>query len=59
MRKMTKKYKDVYWVTTTSATSPEHEATSDGSHPDSYGYMLWMKSVKDPIMEILSHYEIR
>lgn len=59
MRKMTKKYKDVYWVTSTSATSEEHDATSDGSHPDSYGYLLWMKSVKDPIMEILSHYEIR
>ena len=59
MRQMTKKYKDVYWVTTTSATSEEHEATSDGSHPDSYGYLLWMKSIKKPVMKILSRYEIR
>ena len=56
MRQMTAKYPDVYWITTTDATSPTHEATSDGSHPDSYGYTLWMESVKGPIMEILNRY---
>lgn len=57
MQEMVKKYPDVYWVNTTNATSEEHEATSDGSHPDSYGYTLWMQSVKEPVMEILSKYE--
>lgn len=57
MAEMTAKYPDVYWVNTTNATSERHEATSDGTHPDSYGYMLWMESVKDPILEILHRYE--
>lgn len=56
MRQMAAKYPDVYWITTTHATSPTHEATSDGSHPDSYGYTLWMESVKGPILEILNKY---
>jgi len=54
MQQMVAKYPNVYWINTTNATSPTHEATSDGSHPDSYGYTLWMQSVKDPIMEILT-----
>lgn len=57
MKEMTSRYPDVYWVNTTNATSECHEATSDGTHPDSYGYTLWMESVKDPIMEILHIYE--
>ncbi len=54
MQQMAAKYPQVYWVNTTHATSENHEATSDGSHPDSYGYTLWMQSVKDPILEILT-----
>ena len=54
MQEMVAKYPNVYWINTTNATSPTHEATSDGSHPDSYGYTLWMESVKEPIMEILT-----
>ncbi len=57
MTEMVAKYPNVYWVNTTNATSERHEATSDGTHPDSYGYTLWMESVKDPIMEILHRYE--
>lgn len=57
MQAMTAKYKHVYWVNTTNATSESHETTSDGSHPDSYGYTLWAESVKDPILEILRKYE--
>lgn len=58
MRQMVEKYPDVYWITTTNATSETNEATTDGSHPDSYGYTLWMKSVKEPILEILNKYGI-
>ncbi|MBQ7268571.1 MAG: SGNH/GDSL hydrolase family protein [Bacteroidales bacterium] len=54
MQQMVNKYPNVYWINTTNATSPTHEATSDGSHPDSYGYTLWMESVKEPIQEILA-----
>lgn len=56
MQQMTARYPDVYWIACTSATSETHEATSDGSHPDSYGYTLWMNSVKEPILEILNKY---
>lgn len=54
MHEMTSKYPYVYWVTTTNATSPTHETSTDGTHPDSYGYTLWMESVKGPILEILN-----
>ena len=54
MHEMTAKYPYVYWVTTTNATSPTHETSTDGTHPDSYGYTLWMESVKGPILEILN-----
>ena len=54
MQEMVAKYPDIYWINTTNATSPTHEATSDGSHPDSYGYTLWMESVKEPLMKILT-----
>lgn len=54
MQEMAAKYPDVYWINTTNATSPTHEATSDGSHPDSYGYTLWMESVREPILKILT-----
>ncbi len=54
MQQMVAKYPNVYWINTTNASAPSHEATSDGSHPDSYGYTLWMQSVKEPILEILT-----
>lgn len=57
MQNMTATYPDVYWITSTNATSPTHEATSDGTHPDSYGYTLWMESVRKPIIRILKKYE--
>lgn len=55
MRQMMEKYPDIYWITATNATAVSHDATSDGSHPDSYGYTLWMESVREPIMEILKN----
>ncbi len=58
MRQMVRKYPDVYWITTMNATSPDHETTSDGSHPNSYGYTLWAESIKEPVVEILEKYKI-
>ena len=58
MKQLVEKYEDVYWITTTNATSPLHETTADGSHPDAYGYTLWMESVRDPVVEILSKYKL-
>lgn len=59
MKKACKKYKDVYYVTTTNATNARHSTTVDGTHPGDYGYMLWAESVMDPITEILAQYGIK
>lgn len=52
------KYKDVYYIEP-NATSPTHEATVDGVHPDNYGYSLWAESIRQPILEILGRYDIK
>ncbi len=53
-----KKYEHVYYVHP-SASSPDHEASVDGSHPSSYGYTLWAKSIEKPVRRILRKYGIR
>ena len=59
MKEACKKYKDVYFITSTNATSPERDTSVDGIHPDDYGYTLWAHSVKKPILRILKKYGIR
>lgn len=60
MKSAVEKYDDVYWVTTTSATDYRHHETStDGTHPDGYGYTLWAESVRKPLIRILADYGIR
>ena len=53
-----KKYKDVYFIRT-DATSPTHEATVDGVHPDNYGYTLWERSIEKKLKRILAKYGIK
>lgn len=52
------KYPDVYYIQP-CATSPDHEATVDGIHPDNYGYTLWARSIEEPVLAILRKYGIR
>lgn len=59
MREACAKYRNVYYVETTDATSPDHETSVDGTHPGDYGYTLWARSVAGPITEILAKYGIR
>lgn len=59
MKKAMKKYKDVYFIKTTNATSPTHETTVDGTHPGDYGYTLWAESVREPLLGILAKYGIK
>lgn len=54
-----KKYNDVYFIKTTSATAPDHETSVDGIHPSDYGYTLWAESIRKPLMKILRKYGIR
>lgn len=58
MKQAVKKYKDVYFIHP-DATSPDHEASVDGTHPDNYGYTLWMESIKKPLLKILKKYGIK
>lgn len=59
MKEAVKKYKDVYYVTTTNATSKLHDTTLDGTHPADWGYYLWAESVCKPITKILAKYGIK
>ena len=59
MRVACKRYKDVYYVKTTNATSPDHYTSVDGTHPGDYGYTLWARSVKKPVLRILRKYGIK
>ena len=59
MKIAVKKYHDVYWVNTTKTFDKLHEWTSDGVHPEDYGYYLWAESVRKPICKILKKYEKR
>ena len=54
-----KRYKDVYYIKSTNATSKSHEATVDGIHPDNYGYTLWEQSVEKKLLRILRKYGVR
>lgn len=59
MKIAVKKYDNVYYITTTSATAKNHEATVDGIHPSDYGYTLWAKSIEKPLKKILRKYGIK
>lgn len=58
MEQACKKYKHVYFIET-CATSENHDTSVDGTHPDSYGYILWTKTVEKPIKKILKKYDIQ
>ena len=53
-----KKYENV-WYIRPDASSPDHNATVDGIHPDNYGYSLWAKSIEKPLLKILKKYGIK
>ncbi|MBQ5983413.1 MAG: SGNH/GDSL hydrolase family protein [Bacteroidales bacterium] len=53
-----KKYKDVYYIYP-DATSPDHLASVDGTHPTNYGYTLWAKSIEKKVLRILKKYGIK
>ena len=58
MKELMKKYDHVYFIQT-NATSPDHETSVDGTHPNDYGYTLWARSIEKPLLKILRKYGIR
>ena len=59
MAEACRRYKDVYYIRTTNATSDLHETSVDGVHPDDYGHTLWAESLRKPVLKILKKYGIR
>ena len=59
MKEVCRKYKDVYFITSTNATSQDHYTSVDGTHPGDYGYTLWARSIKKPVLRILRKYGIK
>ena len=57
MKEVMKKYDHVYFIQT-NATSPDHETSVDGTHPNDYGYTLWARSIEKPLLKILKKYGI-
>lgn len=58
MKEMCKKYKNVYFLKTNAADA-NHETSTDGSHPNDYGYTIWMQSIEKPLLKILNKYGIQ
>lgn len=58
MARACKQYKDVYFIHP-DICIPTGESVSDGTHPDSYGYTLWARSIEKPVLNILKKYRIR
>ncbi|MBP5566106.1 MAG: SGNH/GDSL hydrolase family protein [Bacteroidales bacterium] len=54
-----KRYKDVYYIKSSNAASPDHETTTDGIHPSDFGYHIWAESVRKPLVKILKKYGIK
>ena len=59
MKEACKKYKNVYYIQTTNATSDDNNSTVDGVHPDNYGYTLWAKSIEKPLLKILKKHGVK
>ena len=57
MHEAVRRYSDVYFIVPTHE-EPGVETTTDGSHPDNYGYTIWSRSIEGPILDILSSYGI-
>lgn len=58
MQIATKRYRNVYYIHP-NATSPDHNASIDGTHPSNYGYTLWAKSIIAPVKKILKKYNLQ
>ena len=58
MKEMQIKYDHVYYIEP-NATSDDHNASVDGTHPTNYGYTLWAKSIEKPVLKILKKHGIK
>lgn len=59
MVKICQKYPDVYYIDKQGQTGDDHHTSTDGTHPFSWGYYRWAKSIEQPILDILAKYKIK
>ena len=53
MKFAVRKYKNVYYISSTNTIGKYHECTTDGTHPDNHGYTLWAESISKDLRRIL------
>ncbi len=59
LAKVTKEYKNVYFVNVPNQTGTDHVTSADGTHPYSYGYHRWAQAIEKPIVKILKKHKIK
>ena len=59
LAKVTKEYKNVYFVNVPDQTGTDHLTSADGTHPYSYGYHRWAQAIEKPIRKILKKHGIK
>ena len=59
LAKVTKEYKNVYFVNVPNQTGTDHLTSADGTHPYSYGYHRWAQAIEKPIRKILKKHGIK
>lgn len=59
LAKVTKEYKNIYFVNVPNQTGTDHITSADGTHPYSYGYHRWAQAIEKPIMKILKKHKIK
>lgn len=59
MAKIVKQYDNVYFIDVKDQTGTDHETSADGTHPMSWGYYRWAKSIQKPLVKILKKHNIK
>ena len=58
MADIVKEYDDVYYINVADQTGDDHNTSTDGTHPSSWGYKRWADSIQPQIVKILKRYGI-
>ena len=59
MARVTKSYKNVYFINVKDQTGTDHETSADGIHPTSWGYKRWADAIEKPLVKILKKHGIK
>ena len=59
MARVTKSYKNVYFIDVENQTGTDHETSADGIHPTSWGYKRWADAIQKPLLKILKKHGVK